>query len=173
MKFSEAKKIVSKMNEAKKEIEKLVTIMGTEALNHFTKSFRDQGFTDESWEAWKRRKNKDSKRGRGYDTYRHQGTDEAEGKRFRVKREAPRSVKNRAILVRTGELRRSLQKRNLGRYSVVIKSDKIYANVHNEGLRSGRGGGFTMKKRQFVGYSEVLNRRLQQRINIRLNRIFK
>ena len=138
------------MNEAKKEIENLVTIMGTEALNHFTKSFRDQGFTDTSLKKWDARKKETDTRGR-----------------------KDRNRSSRAILVRTGELRRSLQKRNLGRYSVVIKSDKIYANVHNEGLRSGRGGGFTMKKRQFVGYSEVLNRRLQQRINIRLNRIFK
>jgi phage gpG-like protein len=150
MKFSEAKKIVAKMNEAKKEIENLVTIMGTEALNHFTKSFRDQGFTDTSLKKWDARKKETDTRGR-----------------------KDRNRSSRAILVRTGELRRSLQKRNLGRYSVVIKSDKIYANVHNEGLRSGRGGGFTMKKRQFVGYSEVLNRRLQQRINMRLNRIFK
>jgi phage gpG-like protein len=150
MRFNEAKKIVAKMNEAKKEIENLVTIMGTEALNHFTKSFRDQGFTDTSLKKWDARKKETDTRGR-----------------------KDRNRSSRAILVRTGELRRSLQKRNLGRYSVVIKSDKIYANVHNEGLRSGRGGGFTMKKRQFVGYSEVLNRRLQQRINIRLNRIFK
>jgi phage gpG-like protein len=150
MKFSEAKKIVAKMNEAKKEIENLVTIMGTEALNHFTASFRNQGFTNQSLERWQPRKRETDTRGR-----------------------KDRNRASRAILVRTGELRRSLQKRNLGRYSVVIKSDKIYANVHNEGLRAGRGRGFTMKKRQFVGYSETLNRKLQQRINMRLNRIFK
>jgi phage gpG-like protein len=159
MKFSEAKKIVAKMNEAKKEIENLVTIMGTEALNHFTKSFKDQGFTDTSFAGWPKRKNK-------IDNYKKGRVRDASG--------GTRSLRmGRAILVKTGDLRKSLQKRNLGRYSVVIKSDKIYANVHNEGLRSGRGGGFTMKKRQFVGYSEVLNRRLQQRINMRLNRIFK
>ncbi len=33
---------------------------------------------------------------------------------------------------------------------VVIGSDKIYAPVHNEGLRSGRGAGFQMPQRQFM-----------------------
>jgi phage gpG-like protein len=161
MKFNEARKIVAKMNEAKVEIEKLVTIMGTEALNHFIMSFRNQGFTDSAFVGWAKRKNKK-------DNYKKGRVRDASG--------GTRSLDiGRAILVGkgTGELKKSLQKRNRGRYSVVIQSDKIYANVHNEGLKSGRGRGFIMKKRQFVGYSGVLDRKLQQRINIRLNRIFK
>lgn len=37
-------------------------------------------------------------------------------------------------------------------------STDVYAKVHNEGLKAGRGKGFTMPKRQFIGNSEKLNK---------------
>jgi phage gpG-like protein len=41
--------------------------------------------------------------------------------------------------------------------SKFTHSNKIYAAVHNEGLRAGRGKGFIMPKRQFMGESSELN----------------
>jgi len=82
MKFNEARKIVKDMQIAEKTIADMVDTMGIYAINHYKKSFIDTGFTDENWEPWKRRKNKDSKRGRQFRYERHQGTDEEEGKKF-------------------------------------------------------------------------------------------
>jgi len=39
---------------------------------------------------------------------------------------------------------------------VRIINEVPYAAVHNEGLRAGRGKGFTMPKRQFIGKSAEL-----------------
>jgi len=86
------------------------------------------------------------------------------------KRERIRS--GRAILVKSGALRRSLRKISKSRLSVTIISDLPYANVHNEGLTSGRSR-FKMKKREFVGYSEVLNKKLIRRIETGIKQVFK
>ena len=44
--------------------------------------------------------------------------------------------------------------------AVKILTDVPYASVHNNGERSGRGRGFKMPKRQFIGYSGKLNRNI-------------
>jgi len=173
MKFNEAKKILKDMEMVEKTIANMVNTMGIYAINHYKKSFIDTGFTDENWEPWKRRKNKDSKRGRQFRYERHQGTDEEEGKKFKVKTVDVRSVKNRAILTKTGNLKRSLKYRRIDKYSVRIESNVPYANVHNEGLKSGRGRGFTMPKRQFVGYSGQLSRKIELRLRANIEKIFK
>lgn len=89
------------------------------------------------------------------------------------KRKRVRSGEGRAILTQTGRLRRSLVAKKLGRYAVRINSNVHYANVHNEGLKSGRGKGFKMPKRQFVGYSGVLARKIEKKLDSKIRNIFK
>jgi phage gpG-like protein len=151
--FAEHKKILKFIETFKPQLNKMVEAAGVLAVNHFTKSFSDGGFTDESWTPWKRRKIKDSRRGRQFSWHRHAGTDEEEGKRFKVKEVDVRSVKNRAILVKSGRLRRSLRSRRLGNLAVKIMTDVPYARRHNDGLNK-------MPKRQFIGYSGKLNRQI-------------
>lgn len=88
-------------------------------------------------------------------------------------RKRSRDNEGRAILVKTGNLKRSLTYRKIGRYSVRIESNVPYAKVHNEGLRSGRGKGFTMPERKFVGYSERLSRKIELRLRANIEKIFK
>lgn len=88
-------------------------------------------------------------------------------------RKRGRDNEGRAILVKTGNLKRSLKYRKIGKYSVRIESNVSYANVHNEGLRSGRGKGFTMPERKFVGYSERLSRKIELRLRSNIENIFK
>lgn len=130
--FAEHKKILKQIEAFKPQLNKLVEGAGVLAVNHFTNSFREQGFTDETKEAWKPRKRADRGRAKG----------------------------NRAILVKSGRLRRSLRSRRLGNLAVKILTDVPYARVHNNGERSGRGKGFMMPKRQFIGYSGKLNRQI-------------
>lgn len=163
--FAEHRKILKQIEAFKPQLNKIVDGAGVLAVNHFTKSFRDGGFTDETIERWQPRK----KRERGG---------------------------SRAILVKSGRLRRSLRSRRLGNLAVKILTDVPYARIHNDGgiieksfdrkiLSFTSGGRFAktktrkqrkevsyqqqttigahsirMPKRQFIGYSGKLNRQI-------------
>jgi phage gpG-like protein len=49
----------------------------------------------------------------------------------------------------------------------------VYAKVHNEGLRAGRGAGFTMPRRQFMGMHNKLNSAIIKALEKRLSTINK
>jgi len=54
---------------------------------------------------------------------------------------------------------------------VRIVNTLPYAAVHNEGLQAGRGKGFTMPKRQFIGESKELNEKIEKLIDTELSKI--
>lgn len=141
--FAEHKKILKDIQAFKPQLEKVVDAMGILAANHFTTSFRNQGFTDESLQRWQPRKRTERSR-----------------------------MGNRAILVKSGRLRRSIRSKRFGFLAVKIYTDVPYASVHNNGERSGRGRGFKMPKRQFIGYSGVLNRKIISKLDVTIKRIF-
>jgi len=141
--FAEHKKILKDIQAFKPQLEKVVDAMGVLAASHFTTSFRNQGFTDESLQSWQPRKRTERSR-----------------------------MGNRAILVKSGRLRRSIRSKRFGFLSVKILTDVPYASVHNNGERSGRGRGFKMPKRQFIGYSGVLNRKIIAKMDVTIKRIF-
>lgn len=76
----------------------------------------------------------------------------------------------RNILIKSGNLRRSIRVKSRTFRSVVIGSDLPYAQTHNDGLRV---RGFKMPKRQFIGNSSVLNRTLTRRLNDMIEKIFR
>jgi len=60
-----------------------------------------------------------------------------------------------------GTLKRDVKQRIAIFSRIEISTSNItidYADVHNSGLRSGRGKGFTMPKREFIGKSTELER---------------
>jgi phage gpG-like protein len=82
-------------------------VAGKEAVRHFRDNFRKGGFLDKNLERWKpRKKNRD---------------------------DANRKKGRRALLVQSGDLRRSIRIINTGQRFVVIGTDVKYANIHNEG----------------------------------------
>jgi len=102
-----------------------------------------------------------------------------------VKSYAKGAALTRKILTgETGDLGRSIEIKQSetgnGRATVwtspsaFAKSDKIYASVHNEGLKAGRGAAFTMPKRQFMGDSPTLNKLiiegLESKLSLMLNK---
>lgn len=124
-------------------------IIGVEAVRHFKKSFHDEGFTDKALVKWKDVKRRTSPR----------------------KSQVGKASSKRKILTgETGDLGDSLDWTASGQ-GVVISSDVPYAQVHNDGLRAGRGKGFKMPKRQFVGKSEVLVNKIASIIEPELRRI--
>ncbi len=56
---------------------------------------------------------------------------------------------------------------------VVIQNRVPYAAVHNEGLRAGRGKGFQMPRRQFIGKSKELTAEIEKMIETELKNILK
>ena len=113
--FSEARKIAQHLKKFEAEIDSMVNTMGVMAKNHFTANFRKQGFDDENIVKWKKRKKKESRRGK-------------------VGESGVASVgMGRNILVKSGRLRRSINFRKKGKWAVVIGTDVPYAKIHNEG----------------------------------------
>ncbi len=131
--------------QARGAMETALILIGNEAKNHFVLNFRKGGFEDKTVETWKPRK-PNAKRNLG-----------------------------RALLVNTGDLRRSIIRGNLSKtaLSVTIKTDLKYAKVHNFGERAGRGKGFMMPKRQFIGDSYNLNEKVKKILVNRLDKMFK
>lgn len=56
---------------------------------------------------------------------------------------------------------------------VTLSNNVPYARVHNEGLRAGRGKGFTMPRRQFMGESHELTQKIRKTIETEIGRILK
>jgi phage gpG-like protein len=73
---------------------------------------------------------------------------------------------DRAILIKTGDLRRSIKVVDQDAKSVTIGSDLEYAQVHNEGTKN-------TPKRQFMGYSKALAQKLYKMLDAQIRQIFK
>lgn len=188
--FAEHKKILKDIQAFKPQLEKVVDAMGVLAANHFTTSFRNQGFTDEGLKRWQARKGEISG-----------GIAKTRGR-------------SRAILVQSGRLRRSIRTKRFGFLAVKILTDVPYAQMHNDGgiiyrkahkrsstitakvrgssgfvngvWKKGRSktiklkgasynvgaSSFKMPKRQFIGYSGVLNRKIIAKMDVTIKRIF-
>lgn len=65
------------------------------------------------------------------------------------------------LLIGAGTLRNQVTKAKVVGDNAVIESSLVYAEVHNEGLKAGRGKGFMMPKRQYIGESETLKARIK------------
>ncbi|MCX6210113.1 MAG: phage virion morphogenesis protein [Bacteroidetes bacterium] len=99
-----ADELVAKLRAAQEYVQKDVPeIIGIEAVKHFKKSFNDGGFTDTSLKKWTPRKTKRTG-----------------------------STNGQKTLVKSSELMDSIDYRVQGNL-VIIYSDKLYAQIHNEG----------------------------------------
>lgn len=121
-------------------------IVGNIAVRLFKENFQNEGFFGEKWQEVKRR----------------QATWKRNGKT--VKNPITGARRMRPILTGdTGDLGRSIEVKEAANSRAVIwtnpdafTSREPYGKVHNEGLRAGRGAGFTMPRRQFIGQHEKL-----------------
>jgi phage gpG-like protein len=101
------------------------------------------------------------------ENFRKQGFDNKSVERWQPRKKADKRA-GRAILVKTGDLRRSIIRNpaNRAALSVKISTDLVYAARHNDGLKG-------MPKRQFMGDSYNLNERIKKIIVKRLDKTFK
>lgn len=176
------KTIAQQKREFKRLRQSLPTLVGNEAVNFYKRSFKRQGFIDERFERWKKRKEGDGK-----------------------------NRKRRAILIKTGRLRRSIRVTSKSTNYVTIGTDVPYAKIHNEGgrinkevrvrehKRRARGTSTrtarksksrspaasitvsahkrkmntTIDQRQFIGESKFFNKRIRRKVSVKLRDIFK
>lgn len=68
--------------------------------------------------------------------------------------------KSRKLLVSSGDLKKAATSARRSGKGVVFVFNQVYARVHNDGLQAGRGSGFKMPRRRFIGPSVRLNERL-------------
>lgn len=135
------------------------TIAGKTAVSFFKKNFQN--------EAWGRVRWKEVQR-------RIPGTN---ANKYAAKRHPARTTR-KILTGDTGDLARSIEIKSVSNGQVVIwtapnafGSKEPYGRVHNEGLRAGRGKGFIMPKRQFMGESDELNALIVTEIERKLKEI--
>jgi phage gpG-like protein len=151
--FNEARKLTKLQKDMYVGVNAMRTEIKDKALSFYKNSFKNQGFTDVALQPWKPLK------------------------RARVREKGKRGRQSSKILVKSGRLRDSLKVRmrsNKEEAVITIFSKVKYANIHNEGLMGLAFGKhpFRMPKRQFVGYSTILDKRLTNIFRKKINTIF-
>jgi phage gpG-like protein len=143
---------VKRLQAAQRELENsinrvLPVKIGALAKAHFQDNFHKSGFVNNGLHKWQ------------------------PAKRLLLnRRKKPASMKYKTLLSGRNHLFSSISYTPM-RGAVRIYNPVEYAAVHNEGLRAGRGKGFKMPKRQFMGESAELNKIVQQTIEKELSKI--
>ncbi|MDJ1494172.1 phage virion morphogenesis protein [Cytophagaceae bacterium DM2B3-1] len=140
-----------------KTLNNLPKKVGVLAVNHFQDNFRKQGFDGKPWKEVKRRLPIGYKTGR-------------RSSKVRYRKGADRT---RGILIGKGRLRRDIKLTLVTSDKVVISSSVPYAAVHNLGLKAGRGAGFQMPQRQFMGNTKELTQDIENLITKEISGAFK
>lgn len=114
-------------------------VVAVEAESFHAENFRKEGFTDVGFQKWQPRK------------------------------KADKNSSHRALLVLSSTLKGHALKGRVQGNSVVFNFPLEYMKVHNEGLHAGRGAGFEMPKRQFVGESAYLEKKIEDKARRLMN----
>jgi len=130
----------------------LPEIIKVENLNHIEESFDNQGFTDKSLSKWAPRLT-------------------PKGKKAQAQSVGRNILVGHSSLTKGTHLKDSFMGTATGK-QVVISTDKEYAQVHNEGGRAGRGKGFNMTPRPFLGTSEQLDKKIEAKIDKEMEKVF-
>jgi phage gpG-like protein len=139
-------------------------IAGNVAVSLFKKNFQNEGFFGEGWKEVKRRE----------DARNFREITRGSRKGEKVARNA---WGRRKILTGTGDLGRSIEYKITGEGEITVMtapdafSREPYGRVHNEGLRAGRGKGFIMPKRQFIGDDPELRKAIIRKLEEKLEEL--
>lgn len=136
------------------------TIAGKTAVSYFKKNFQNEAWGRVKWQEVKRR------------------TPGTKAYKSASKHHLARTTR-KILAGDTGDLGRSIEVKYVAKGEVVVWTapsafaKEPYGRVHNEGLRAGRGSGFIMPKRQFMGESDELNALIVSEIERKLKQIAK
>ena len=147
--------LVEDINRKSAEIKMLISRTlpikaGNVAVEHFKENFQKGGFVDGGLKKWKPSK--------------------------RLSSGSKSAAANRPTLMSGRDMLYNDIKKETRDGEVLIHTTnqtEDYAAVHNEGLRAGRGKGFQMPKRQFIGDSKELNEKVKTLIESEVAKILK
>lgn len=129
----------------------LPRIIGREAVNYFKQNFQNESWERKKWKEVQRREP-------GSKTYKY------------AEKHHPAWTRRKILTGNTADLGRSIQY-TPEHGKVTIHSDLIYAAVHNFGLKAGRGKGFIMPQRQFIGESKEFTDKVTKIVETKINKI--
>ena len=136
-------------------------IAGTIAVSEFKRNFQTESFDGKKWPEVKRRT-------AGQPAYTYAAMHH------------PARLMRPILTGETGDLARSIEikKAEQGEATIwtspsAFGSKQPYGAVHNEGLKAGRGAGFVMPKRQFIGRTDALDDKIVKELERQLGRILK
>ncbi|MDX9747405.1 MAG: phage virion morphogenesis protein [Paludibacter sp.] len=140
-------------------------IIREEALNHYEQSFQVEGKIDDTVQPWPEVKRRDPKSpwyGFSLGATSPRPGSKKTGKKTNF---SPTRAQDKILTGETNELKNSLTG-TIKPDRVTISSDKPYSRVHNFGGKAYIFGKkeFTMKARQFIYPSALLNRNIREKI---------
>lgn len=146
--------LIRKINALNNLKNDLTTILANDIVNFFKKSFRKQGWEDTGVQRWQPRKG------------------EISGGIAKVSK---KSAGGRGILIQSGDLSKSIEVESANWGNIRIKSALPYSAIHNDGLMGKAFGkySFKMPKRKFMGRSRVLHNQLKEKMERKMNIVFK
>ncbi|MES2732875.1 MAG: phage virion morphogenesis protein [Bacteroidota bacterium] len=129
-------------------------LVGNDMVNDAKENFIKQGFDGIPWKEVQRR---------------IAGT-----KAYKYPKRKGTNRRTRAILIGagSGRLKKSIRVTQITNTEVAIGSDVPYAEVHNEGKKAGRGAGFMMPQRKYMGLTKTLDAQIEKRINQAMDDVF-
>lgn len=132
-----------KLEALRVDMQEIANMVAVTGVSYFKATFRNKEFNGSKWPEAKVDKNKKRKRG--------------------------------SLMVESAALMNSVRTAEAtpGQVKWTAGNDKVpYAQVHNEGGKAGRGAGFDMPQRQFMGESEELEQKITKRISSYLGKVF-
>ncbi|MDD2489235.1 MAG: phage virion morphogenesis protein [Bacteroidales bacterium] len=137
-------------------------LMGDAAVNHFKENFDKEGFVDETLKPWKEVKRRQEESS-WYEFDANKPPKYRSTKRGKDK-----------ILKDTNQLQDSIEY-EAKQHKVIIHSDIPYAAVHNYGQKAKIFGkkSFKMPKRQFIGHSKQLDKKIIKMLTYEIGKILK
>jgi phage gpG-like protein len=148
---------------ATKLLRDFAEVAANDGLNFFKQSWTNQGFTNNGLKRWQPRKIQQLYLKRSVKTTKKRTT-------FTLTKEAKRA--NSAILIKSGDYRRSLRK-NVKGLSIEWTENVPYAQIHNEGGMAGRGKKTKIPQRQTMGDSKEMMDQLSDKFLNMMDKAFK
>lgn len=182
------KELIDKLNQLNKFLNdgSVQRIVGTEAVRHYKKSFHNEAFSnnaegDEPWPDVKRRDPESKWYGFNYKGEQRTSVRIArnrDGSTRRAKRQrklnySAAATKRKILSGSSKELYNSI--RFTYSRNVVIRSDKPYAQVQNDGgeIKVFGKSPAKLQRRRFVGQSRVLISKINKEVTQRINKIMQ
>lgn len=157
------KLLIANQNQIKRFVNNIAPdLIGDAAVNHFKENFDKEGFVDETLKPWKEVKRREE----GSTWYEF---DANKPPKYRSTKRG-----NDKILKDTNQLQDSIEY-EAKQHKVIIYSELPYAAVHNYGQKAKIFGkkSFKMPKRQFIGSSRQLDKKIIKMLTSEIDKIIK